>query len=133
MFNVKDMGNRILLSRRDLSLNQDHIATLSGVSRTYISQLERGIPDNVSVDIVFALAQALGVSPAYLLGLTDDPLKGVDDDEDEPLNLRESSPPYITDPATKELLDLLHELDPEQRRRFIDGAKLLLGVPRIIE
>ena len=79
------------------------------------------------------IAEALGVSPAYLLGLTDDPLKGVDDEEDEPLTLRERSTPYITDPTMTELLALLQELNPEQRRRFVDAAKLLLGVPRIIE
>lgn len=136
MFNIKEMGNRILLSRRDLSLNQDRVAAISGVSRTYISQLERGIPDNVSVDIVFSLAAALGVSPAYLMGLTDNPLGGIDDEEnsEEELTLREASAHYIAeDPTTKELLTLIQEMDAGQRLQFLSIAKVLLHPPRIIE
>lgn len=127
------LKHKVLLSRKDLGLTQKELAERAGVSRSHVASIETGQVTNIGLDVGHSLAEALGVSPAYLLGLTDDPLKGVDDDEDEPLNLRESSPPYITDPTTKELLDLLHELEPEQRRRFIDGAKLLLGVPRIIE
>lgn len=114
-------------------MSQEALGAHVGLSQGRISEIELGKSKGLDIFLLNSIAEALGVSPAYLLGLTDDPLKGVDDDEDEPLNLRESSPPYITDPTTKELLDLLHELDPEQRRRFIDGAKLLLGVPRIIE
>lgn len=126
------MGNRILLSRRDLGVNQDHISTLSGVSRTYISQLERGSSDNVSVDIVFAIARALGVSPAYLMGLTDNPLSRVDD-EDEPLTLVDPKAAYTTDPATRELLTLIDDMTPGQRTQLVGIARVLATPSRIIE
>lgn len=68
------MAHRLLLSRRDLGMNQAELSRLSGVSRTYISEIERGKISNVGVDVVFKLASSLGVGVGYLLGLTDDPL-----------------------------------------------------------
>lgn len=135
MFNTKVFSERVLLSRRDLDMGQEELSIGANISQAYISKIERGRTDNIGVETVFALAAALGVSPAYLMCLTDNPLAGVDEEEEstESPTIREASAPYITDPATKELLDLIQPLDAEQRRRFVDGAKLLLGVPRIIE
>lgn len=130
MFDMKTLRERLLLSRRDLDINQDIVAERSGISGAYISKIERGRADNVGVKTIFALAQALGVSPAYLLGLTDNPLAGVDDEEDE--QLQEAQTTYTTDPTLTELLTLYHTMSDDQRRRFIDAAKLLMGIPRII-
>ena len=54
--------------------DQEDLAERSGVSRGYISEIERGVKKNVGVEVVFLLAGALGVTVPYLLGLTDDPL-----------------------------------------------------------
>jgi transcriptional regulator with XRE-family HTH domain len=67
-------GARILLSRRDLNLNQDALAAAVGVSQAYISGIERDKITNPTLEVVEGLAAALGVSPAYLLNLTDNPL-----------------------------------------------------------
>ncbi len=67
-------GARILLSRRDLNLNQDALAAAVGVSQAYISGIERDKITNPTLEVVEGLAAALGVSPAYLLGLSDNPL-----------------------------------------------------------
>jgi len=74
MYDAKALANRVLLSRRDLDWDQKQLADQSGVSRPYISQIERSRKTNISVDVLFALAEALGVTVPYLLGLTDDPL-----------------------------------------------------------
>jgi transcriptional regulator with XRE-family HTH domain len=50
------------------------LAEKSGVSRTYISEIERGRITNVGIEAIFSLAGALGVTVSYLLGLTDDAL-----------------------------------------------------------
>lgn len=67
-------GARVLLSRRDLNLNQDALAVAVGVSQGYISGIERGAVTNPTLEVMEKLAQALGVSLAYLLDLSDDPL-----------------------------------------------------------
>ena len=78
---AKLLPERLLLSRRDLHWNQVDLAEKSGVSRGHISNIERGHTTNVSIDIIFALAEALGVSPLYLLGIAEDPLFNMADME----------------------------------------------------
>jgi len=73
---------RLLISRRDLKFNQEDVADRAGVSRAYVSDLERGKVDNPTLDVVTSLARVLQVRPEYLLGWSDDPLG-----EDRPGNV----------------------------------------------
>jgi len=73
MFDTKLLGERLLLNRRDLKMDQMELSSRSGVSNTYISDIERGRARKIGVDVIFALAEALGVSPIYLMGMTDNP------------------------------------------------------------
>jgi transcriptional regulator with XRE-family HTH domain len=58
-------GERIRALRQDRGLSQERLAEMAGVHRTYLSSLERG-ERNVSLDNIYAIAEALGVSPAEL-------------------------------------------------------------------
>jgi transcriptional regulator with XRE-family HTH domain len=58
-------GRRVRVLREVKSLSQEQLAEMAGLHRTYVSSLERG-QRNVGLDNVFALAKALGVSPAEL-------------------------------------------------------------------
>jgi transcriptional regulator with XRE-family HTH domain len=69
---TKTLGNRILLSRRDLGLKQEELASRAGVSRAYITNIEQGRAKNVGIDVIFAIARELGVTVPYLLGLSDE-------------------------------------------------------------
>lgn len=102
----KTIAFRVLLSRRDLNWDQEKLAEASGISRGYISKLERGYTTNPGVEIIFALAKALGISVEYLLGLTDDPLARIKDEE-ESIHSQENS---ITYTATNQ-----HQLHLAQR------------------
>lgn len=114
MFDMKRLGNRLLMSRRDLNLDQKEIAAQSGISNTYISDLERGKVRSVGVDVVFALAEALGVSPSYLLGMTDAPLG-----EESPRTLAEQSEDYV-----------VFDVDSgEQRRLFQEIINEITALP----
>ena len=55
-------GERLLLERRRLDVNQDDLAIRANVNRAYISNLERGHAENPSVAVVEAIAKALGVN-----------------------------------------------------------------------
>ena len=54
-------------------LSQQKLATESGLGRTYISLLERGLR-RPSLATIFRLAQSLGISPAELVQAVDDKL-----------------------------------------------------------
>lgn len=69
----------MLLSRREIGIDQQQLARKVGVSYPYISKIERGHVSNVTLEVVEKLAEALGVSIAHLLGLTDAPLGNADD------------------------------------------------------
>lgn len=103
------LGQRVLLARRDLDINQDELARRVGVSRPFVSDIERGKTTNVGVETVFALAEALGVRAAYLMGLSD-----VVVDEDA---IGEEGGLYVT-------------MDAEERRLLEDVVGLFRGLGR---
>ena len=58
-------GERIRSLRQNRGLSQERLAEVAGIHRTYLSSLERG-ERNVSLDNIYAIAAALGISPAEL-------------------------------------------------------------------
>lgn len=128
MYDTLTLAQRILLSRRDLDWKQENLAEASGVSRTYISNIERGRVTNVGVEVAFALADALGVSRAYLIGLTDDPHGGI---PDSILNAEERQQ---FDVLTQEFLALFQQLDASKQQTLLNLAKMIKSAdePRII-
>lgn len=113
-------GDRVLLERRQVGINQEELARRIGLkSSSYISQIERNQADNVGINVVFGIADALGVSPAYLMGFTDDPLAAMDDTA----ALREAPEPYSV------LVEELGELTAAQLRLARRVIALFLSLP----
>lgn len=104
-------GARILLSRRDLNLNQDALAAAVGVSQAYISGIERDKITNPTLEVVEGLAAALGVSPAYLLNLSDNPLgrEQTTGDDQVVLDVRSPEERRLVVDAVEELQSLSDE------------------------
>lgn len=137
MFDAKKLGNRLLLSRRDLKINQDQITAVTGISRSRISEIENGDGANTSISTIFLLADALGVRVEYLLGLIDDPLG-----EGEEKVLKEMNPDYVVFEVDnlrmrsdiQRLVDAWVELDHEQRSLVLILVEQLRRAlrPRII-
>ncbi len=55
------MGYRLQQVREAAGLTQDQLAAKSGVSRNWIWKIETGKTENVSIKVLLALANALGV------------------------------------------------------------------------
>lgn len=114
--NELTMAQRILLCRRDLDWKQEELSAKSGISRTYISEVERGQITNVGIEVIEALAKALGVSPSYLIGWEENPLEGISEEKNEE--------PPLTDDETA-ILAITRQLPTQQR-------KLLLGIAQLL-
>ena len=65
-------GDRLKAARKRLRLSQRELAKQIGITATDIYRLERGLVKDPHSSRVVELAQALGVSTDYLLGLTDE-------------------------------------------------------------
>ena len=65
------IGLRIYNKRKEMGWSQDELAARMGLkSKSTICKIERG-EDNLTSDSIKKYADALGVSPAYLMGLED--------------------------------------------------------------
>ncbi len=62
----KQVGLNVQRLRRELDWSQEDLALESGLHRTYISGIERGVR-NPTVLVLARIADTLGVEPAQLL------------------------------------------------------------------
>lgn len=63
-----ELGLRIRRRRKALGLAAKELARAAGVSPSYVSQLEHGKQDRPSLEVLNALAAALGLPTSELLG-----------------------------------------------------------------
>jgi transcriptional regulator with XRE-family HTH domain len=63
---AKELGRQVLLKRKEKGWSQEELGQMAGISRNYVSQIERGEADSISIKVINKLAIALGVSPAEL-------------------------------------------------------------------
>jgi transcriptional regulator with XRE-family HTH domain len=66
MTTAKILAANIRRQREALGWSQEELAERSGTHRTYVSGIERG-KRNPTIAVLGAFADALGVSPAFLL------------------------------------------------------------------
>lgn len=62
----KKFGERVRLRREELGLSQEEFAFQSGIHRTYVSGIERGVR-NPSLTMVERISESLGLSFSSLL------------------------------------------------------------------
>lgn len=65
---ARELGRKVLSYRKEKKLSQEELARLVGVSRNYVSLIERGEAHGISMKVVSQLAIALGTSPGELTG-----------------------------------------------------------------
>jgi len=134
MYMERTLGTRLMLLRRESGLRQEDLANISGVSQSYIANIERGRVTNVGIEYIFALAEALEVRVEHLLGLSE-----VVVDEPSPLALYEGKAIYVVEDEEeeemiRELLRLFQRLGGADQR-FALGLMRRMGggdVPRVI-
>jgi len=63
---AKELGRQVLAKRKENGWSQEQLGQMADISRNYVSQIERGEADSISIKVINKLAIALGVSPAEL-------------------------------------------------------------------
>lgn len=66
--NAMELGRQVQAKRREKDLSQTELGEMVGISRNYVSLIERGEAENISMKVVNQLAVVLGTSPAELTG-----------------------------------------------------------------
>lgn len=67
--NYQELGLVVSNDRRRRRLSQTDYAEAVGISRNYLSMIELGKAQNISVEILVNLAGVMKVSPTYLLSV----------------------------------------------------------------
>lgn len=67
---ANELGRQVFQKRKEKGLSQTELSKIVGISRNYVSQIERGEARGISMRILNQLAVALGASIAELYGET---------------------------------------------------------------
>jgi transcriptional regulator with XRE-family HTH domain len=62
----KELGRQVLAKRKEKGWSQEQLGEMAEISRNYVSQIERGEAESISIKIINKLAIALGVSASEL-------------------------------------------------------------------
>ena len=66
-------GDRLKALRKEKRMTLEDVAKRLGVGRATVRKYENGMITNIPSDKIEIIANIFGVSPAYLMGWTDDP------------------------------------------------------------
>ncbi len=66
------LAQRLRVARAYKGWSQTELAKKAGLNNVQLSKLERGITKEVQGSTLRRLCEALGVSPAYILGMSED-------------------------------------------------------------
>jgi len=70
---VSDIGKRIRDRRKELKLSADVVAEKLGKNRATVYRYESNEIEDMSINVVREIANALKIDPLYLMGMKDDP------------------------------------------------------------
>jgi len=98
-----DIGFKIKELRKSMKMSQSDFAKASGISASYLSEIERGYK-KPTFDIVFRIAEAFNIKIAQLIGET---------------------PGTPLTPEVKEIVDILSHFEPDQVKLLRDFLKSL--------
>ncbi|WP_075063461.1 helix-turn-helix domain-containing protein [Ornatilinea apprima] len=62
----RELGRQVLARRKEKGWSQEQLGKIANISRNYVSQIERGEANSISIKVINKLAIALGASPSDL-------------------------------------------------------------------
>ncbi len=109
------IGERLNQQRKKLGLTLGQVAEYEGVSKTYLSSLERGVNEPNVWGLVARLARRYDTTTDYLLGVTDNPSPRRDAD---------------LPPSVRDLTLLALDLNDARQRELLAHAQVLRDAQR---
>ena len=103
------IGDKIRLHRKALGLTQTELGEKLGVKTNAVSKWECGRVDDIPTSKIKAMAKLFDVQPSYL----------IDEKQPAPMNGDELAE------DDKRIIELLHQLTPENRERVFEIIKAL--------
>jgi len=120
--NPREFGHHVQRRRKDSGLIQEELAQKANLSRNYVSIIERGDAQNVSMRIISQIAVALGTSPGELIG------ESAQDEQLIPPALRQFA---LTEGLSYEIVDRLVRLPRRgQEPKTVDEWRQLFSLIR---
>lgn len=112
------IGKRIKDRRKELRMSADKLAEILGKNRATIFRYEKGEIENLPLEILEPLAEALQTTPAYLMGWSEEI-------ERNPVKAAERHFEMIVDEDLSELFEDFKKLDAPKKQIVKDLAHAL--------
>jgi len=71
---MEGFGQRVMTARSTLGWTRRELAKRAGLHEQHLANVERGHRHRIEADTIIKLAQALGCTTDYLMGLVDTPM-----------------------------------------------------------
>ena len=110
-----NIGQRIKERRKALKMSADVLGEKLGKDRSTIYRYEKGDIENLPLDILEPIAEALSTTPAYLMGWEEGIKKN-------PVEMAERHIEMIMDEDLNDIFDDLQFLDARERKMVKDLA-----------
>lgn len=114
---IENMARRIKELRQAKGLTLEQVANVVGVGKSTVRKWETGMIANMKRDKIADLARALGTTPAYLMGWTDEPSKTEQTSHDK-VELTEGE---------QMLLDLFRQVPEDHQQIVLQMIRAALG------
>jgi transcriptional regulator with XRE-family HTH domain len=124
-----EVHERIANRRKELDISADRVAEVLGVSRATIYRYESAYIEKIPVAILASLAAVLRTTPAYLLGLVDDPNADINSSHAEKKldTISGDEPGEEHRDLHRQLMSAVADLDVDALRMVVRHAEFLLS------
>lgn len=119
-----EMGERIKMLREQRGMTLEELGNKIGVGKSTVRKWETGAIANMRRDKIQKLADALGVSPGYLMGWDDAPTSGHQTGYYNPETAK-AAQEMLDDPGLHALMDAARDARPEYVKSAIQLLKTL--------
>ena len=103
------IGERIKRRRKELGMSADKLGEILGKDRSTIFRYEKGDIENLPLDILKPIAEALMTTPQYLMGWSDDK--------------KANTPDKLTE-GEELLLNLFRQIPEDQQKVFLEMGRV---------
>ncbi len=129
-----NMGDKIKQLRNEKGMTLEELGNKVGVGKSTVRKWETGIIANMKRDKILKVSEALGTSPAYLMGWNEEDKSQSLTKEDSsiknnivPLKKSSNLSEFKRSKLENQIIDNMENLNNEGKKSLLDYSKVLLG------